>query len=182
MNITAKQKKALLALAENTIRERLSLATHLITLSDDFFQIKSGVFVTLHKHNQLRGCIGSLSAQQTIVDGVRGHAINAAFQDHRFPPVSADELDDITIEISILTKPEPLEFIDASDVLKKLRVGTHGVTLYSGNHSATFLPQVWEQLPDPQEFLRHLSLKAGLNSSGWQEKGVKIDIYTVIKF
>lgn len=151
-------------------------------LSDPLFNQKRGVFVTLHKHNQLRGCIGTLIPHETIRAGVQDYAVHAAFNDSRFPPVTPEELPEIDIEISILTEPAPLDFTSPQDLLQKLRPGLDGVILTYGQYSATFLPQVWEQLPDPRHFLQHLSLKAGLQPDDWQREEVEIATYTVIKF
>ncbi len=182
MQLNDTQKQTLLNLAENSILQHLGLESGSVNTTDPLFQEKSGIFVTLQKNKQLRGCIGSLSAHQSILDGVKGHAVNAAFHDHRFPPVTAKELPELTIEISILTPSIPLEFKDGADLLQKLRPNHDGVTLSHGNHSATFLPQVWEQLPDPEQFLTHLSMKAGLPPHQWQKDGLRIEIYHVIKF
>jgi AmmeMemoRadiSam system protein A len=182
MKITDDQKQTLRKLARNTIEKHLGLDTRPIDTDDPLFQQKSGVFVTLQKNQQLRGCIGSLSAHQSILDGVQDHAVNAAFNDNRFAQVTPEELADISIEISILTEPQPLQFTDASDLLKKLQPGKDGVILKYGYQSSTFLPQVWEQLPDPEQFLSHLAIKAGLPADWWQKEDIQIETYQVIKF
>lgn len=181
MPLNAAQGALLLCLAKDTIKKYLGLKVSPVELKNKTLKQKSGIFVTLHKNNQLRGCIGSLTAQQTIIDGVRNHAINAAFADQRFPPVSEDELPDIRIEISILSTPTTLPFIDAEDLQRKLRPH-HGVTLYSGQHQATFLPQVWQQLPKPEDFLNHLAHKAGLEPNSWRQPGIRIETYQVTTF
>ena len=107
---------------------------------------------------------------------MRRNAINAAFHDPRFPPLSERELEKVDIEVSILTEPQPLEYADGEDLLTKLRVNVDGVIIRKGHASATFLPQVWEQLPDPEDFLEHLCMKAGLSSNAW--RNTKLDVLT----
>jgi len=181
------QGEILVRLARQTIAERLGLpVNHPVSreeIQDPALQEKRGVFVTLHKKGQLRGCIGSLVGLEPIVEGVRRNAINAAFHDSRFPPVTPDEFDDLRIEVSVLSQPRPLLYKDSHDLLDKLRPGVDGVILRGpGGASATFLPQVWDQLPDPQLFLSHLCLKAGLPQSAWQSGQIDIDTYQVQHF
>lgn len=124
-------------------------------------------FVTLKRHGQLRGCIGTLDAHQPLVEDVAEHAYEAAFEDPRFPPLAGPEIDDLEIHISILTSPEPLPVQDEADLLARLRPGRDGLILREGAHRATFLPAVWEELPDPSAFLAHLKRKAGLRMDYW---------------
>ena len=151
-------------------------------LADRALQTKSGTFVTLKSNNQLRGCIGSLTASTSIADGVRENALNAAFHDPRFPPLKKKELDGVHIEVSVLTKPVPLEYTDADDLLAKLKPGVDGVIIRKGYASATFLPQVWEQLPQPEPFLSHLCAKAGLPSGQWRQGELTVLVYRVQYF
>ncbi len=140
-------------------------------------------FVTLHlRGGELRGCIGSLNARRPLVDDVRANALAAAFEDPRFPPLTAEELSDIVIEVSVLTPAEPLDYQDPQDLLDKLRPGIDGVVIRRGWHRATFLPQVWDQLPTPEEFLGHLCYKAGLPATAWREGDLKIATYQVQEF
>ena len=150
--------------------------------SDDTFNARRGTFVTLKINNQLRGCIGNLSPDKSIIDGVKDNAINAAFNDPRFPPLSKNELKKVDIEISLLTKPAVLEYQDGNDLLKKLRPNVDGVIIRKGFYSATFLPQVWEQLPDKKSFLEHLCQKAGLPSDEWRRTGLEVMVYQVQYF
>lgn len=152
------------------------------TLTASAYQEKRGVFVTLHKHGQLRGCIGSLTGYRPIVEGVREHALNAAFNDPRFRPVTADELAALDIEVSILSEPTLLTYRDGADLLAKLRPGVDGVIIRQGGASATFLPQVWEQLPDPEAFLSHLCQKAGLPIQEWRQGRLEVLTYQVRYF
>src|SRR5690349_6916144 len=118
-------------------------------------------FVTLTVRGQLRGCIGALEPYQSLAEDVREHAVAAALEDPRFPPVSERELNGIEIEVSRLTRPIPLEYKDANDLLSKLRPGVDGVILRDAFRRATFLPQVWEKISNPAEFLDNLCYKMG---------------------
>lgn len=146
------------------------------------FREKRGCFVTLHKAGRLRGCIGTIEPVDALVDSVKDNALKAAFDDPRFSPVKADELPQIEIEISVLTPPKSLDHIDTEDLLRKLKPGVHGVILSRERHAATFLPQVWEQLPRKESFLSNLSAKAGLPEKAWQDKKTKIKVYEVEYF
>lgn len=181
------QGLALVRLARKTIENALGIKDEGgdlpgNPLDQDSLREKRGVFVTLTRRGQLRGCIGFLEPRESVVDAVRHNAINAAFNDPRFPPVNDLEMGDIDIEISILTEPEILEYDDSTDLLRKLRPGIDGVIIRSGLHSATFLPQVWEQLPIREEFLSHLCLKAGLPASEWEEGMLDVLTYQVEYF
>ena len=151
-------------------------------LDDPDFKVNRGTFVTLHKNGQLRGCIGSLTASEPLAESVRHNAVNAAFRDPRFSPLSADELAQVDIEVSILTEPVPLEYKDGEDLIAKLRVKVDGVILRKGYSSATFLPQVWDQLPNPRDFLSHLCRKAGLAPDAWQTTKLEVSTYQVEYF
>jgi len=146
------------------------------------FQQQRGTFVTLTKHGQLRGCIGTISPVESIASGIRRNAVNAAFDDHRFSPLKKEEFSDVEIEVSILTDPQPLSYSDAEDLLKKLRPGIDGVILRSGPTGATFLPQVWDQLPRTEDFLGRLCLKAGLSADSWRSLHPEILTYQVQHF
>jgi uncharacterized protein len=132
-----------------------------------------GCFVTLTKSGILRGCIGYIEGIKPLYEAIIDNAKNAAQSDPRFPEVTADELHDIRIEVSVLTPPEPLEYKDPQDLLNKLVPGQDGIILQSGYHQSTFLPQVWEQLPDKIDFLEHLSMKGGMPTDGWKTALVK---------
>lgn len=177
----------LLKLARKTIADRLRLVfsedpSLAQALNDPAFSAPRGTFVTLTKNHQLRGCIGNLSADKPIREGIRENALHAAFDDPRFPPLSKDEFKNIVIEISLLTEPQKLEFTDGTDLLAKLRPGVDGVILRKGPYSATFLPQVWDQLPDKAAFLSHLCAKAGLSSDEWRRPGLEVSTYQVQYF
>jgi len=139
-------------------------------------------FVTLTIHGQLRGCIGALEARQPLATDVREHAIAAALEDPRFPPVREDELSRIQIEVSRLTRPMSLEYKNAADLLSKLRPHVDGVILRDGGRRATFLPQVWEKIPDPAEFMDNLCYKMGVSDNTWRVKHLEVLIYQVEEF
>ena len=151
-------------------------------LQHEGFESHCGTFVTLKIHGQLRGCIGNLTSTESVIEGIKRNAINAAFHDPRFSPLSDDELDETQIEVSILTEPRPLEYQDGQDLTKKLRVNVDGVIIRKSHASATFLPQVWEQLPQPEDFLGHLCLKAGLPSDAWKNSELEVLTYQVQYF
>jgi uncharacterized protein len=139
-------------------------------------------FVTLTEGGQLRGCIGALEPYQSLAQDVREHAVAAALEDPRFPPVNEREVDRINIEISRLTRPIPLQYSDASDLLSKLRPNVDGVILRDAFRRATFLPQVWEKISDPAEFLDNLCYKMGANPDLWRRKHLEVLIYQVEEF
>ena len=136
-------------------------------------------FVTLTEGGELRGCIGSLEAMRPLLDDVRANAVAAATRDPRFPPVTRPELGAMEIEVSVLSPPIPLAVSSLDDACGTLRPHVDGVIVECGpQHRATFLPQVWEDLPHPDEFLLHLWLKAGLPPGVWHD-GTTMQTYTV---
>jgi uncharacterized protein len=132
-----------------------------------------GCFVTLTKHGSLRGCIGYIEPIKPLYEAVIDNAKNAALEDPRFTPVAAHELSEIRIEVSVLTKPEPIEYRDSADLLNKIVSGVDGIILTKGYYQSTYLPQVWEQLPDKVQFLENLSVKGGMPPDGWKTANVK---------
>jgi AmmeMemoRadiSam system protein A len=145
-------------------------------------QEPGATFVTLTRKGELRGCVGALEAYQPLAEDVREHAIAAGLEDYRFPPVQPDEIPRIMIEISRLTAPVPLEYDKPEDLLKLLRPGVDGVVLRDGMRRATFLPQVWEKLPDPHEFLGHLCNKMGVDANYWRYHKLQVYTYQVEEF
>lgn len=139
-------------------------------------------FVTLTIDDDLRGCIGALEATQPLVQDVREHAIAAALNDPRFLPVSENELGSIKLEVSRLTAPVLLEYSTGEDLLKKLRPHVDGVILQHGRYRATFLPQVWEKIPDPAEFLNALCHKMGASQNLWRDTKLQVYTYQVEEF
>ncbi len=138
-------------------------------------------FVTLTLHGQLHGCIGSLEARRSLYDDLTSNARAAAFDDPRFPPLAADELPSVCIEVSVLTVPQPLQFGSEAEALERLRPGVDGVIFECAGRRATLLPQVWEQIPAPREFLAHLKRKAGL-PAGLPADGMQLAVYQVESF
>ena len=130
---------------------------------------KRAVFVTLEKGGRLRGCIGSLEAHRPLVDDICMNTYGAALRDNRFPPVAPQELRDIQLSLSLLSQPEPMEFTDEADLLARLRPGEDGLIITDQGHRATYLPMVWEQIPEPAQFLNSLKRKAGLPENHWSD-------------
>jgi AmmeMemoRadiSam system protein A len=167
-------KKRLLELARKTLEAHFKSEIFDLKPVPLEFQQKRGVFVTLTKNGELRGCIGNIYPVKSIYQGIKENALNAAFYDPRFPPLKEEELPELKIEISLLTVPEKLEFDDPLELVKKLKPGKDGVILEKEGHQATFLPQVWEQIPDHYDFLRQLSWKAGLSVDAWKKANIYI--------
>ena len=138
-------------------------------------------FVTLQIAGQLRGCIGSLQASRPLIEDVSHNAFAAAFRDPRFPPLQADEYDDLEYHVSILGLPEPMAFKSEEDLISQLRVGVDGLILEDLGHRGTFLPSVWESLPKPKQFWQHLKAKAGLSQDHWSDT-LKVSRYTTQAF
>jgi len=141
---------------------------------------KEACFVTLTKNGNLRGCIGSLVARQELWRDIIENAINAAFNDPRFPHLESSELDNIKIEVSVLTKPRKITYKDVEDLKKKIK--GKGVIISYGFHRATYLPQVWNEISDEEYFLSSLCAKAGLEPNLWKSKKLDVEIYDVKKF
>lgn len=138
-------------------------------------------FVTLTQFGELRGCIGSLEARRPLLEDVKINAYAAAFRDMRFSPLTLAELDYTEVEVSLLSPMQPMTFSDEREALEQLRPGVDGVVFECGYYRSTFLPQVWEQLPESGIFLAHLKRKAGLPPDFWAP-GVKLSRYTVSKW
>lgn len=183
--LTEQEKKYLLQIARQALQQAVDQsrpAARVLQSSSARLQKPGASFVTLTLNGSLRGCIGALEAYQPLIDDVREHAMAAATQDYRFPPVTPQELAGIRIEVSRLTQPVPLEYSDAEDLLKKIRPQIDGVVIRDGIRRATFLPQVWEKIPDPAEFLEHLCLKMGVAPDLWRHKHLEILVYQVEEF
>lgn len=180
----AAERKFLLALARTTLTQVVTNGPLPDINAKDVppkLARSRGCFVTLRKQGQLRGCVGQLLPQEPLYLAVEDNAQNAAMRDRRFLPVRAGEVDKIKIEISVLTDPQPLRFRSPEELLGQLKPD-EGVVLKIGSHSATYLPQVWEQLPGKVEFLNQLSKKAGCEPSAWRDKAAKVAIYHVQAF
>ena len=183
--LTEEMGKYLLGVARQTIEQELFGRNTQEKPEKDLptiFHEQRGTFVTLTIQGGLRGCIGHIIPRESLIEGITVNAINAAFRDPRFRPLTREEWKNVKIEISILTEPKPLSYADADDLLKKLRPGVDGVIIKQGYRQATFLPQVWEQLPKKKEFLGHLCLKAGLDGDAWRKGDLEVSTYQVQAF
>jgi AmmeMemoRadiSam system protein A len=171
--LSTEHRQILLDLARKAIRHRLESGTTLEVCAKDFppeLQAERACFITLNRQSNLRGCIGHLEAIKPLVEDVADNAVSAAFRDPRFPELRPDELADLEIHISVLTPSEPVAFDSEADLLQKIRPNIDGLILAEGMRRGTFLPSVWEQLPQPREFLHHLKQKAGLPADYWSDE------------
>ena len=184
-SLTPEEKQILLRLARQALEDGVKQGKlpkiDLRTLPPRLRE-QGASFITLTIKNELRGCIGALQAYQPLAEDVREHAMAAALEDPRFPPVQANELNRIKIEVSHLTDPVVLQYSSAEDLLSKLRPHVDGVILRDGFRRATFLPQVWEKISDPAEFLENLCYKMGAESNLWKHKHLVVQIYQVEEF
>lgn len=178
--IPADAGRDLIPIARSAIAGEFGL-THPADATAPWLRDPGATFVTLTQTGRLRGCIGSLEAHRTLLADVTGNAVAAAFRDPRFPPLSIAEYRITEIEVSLLSASEPLPAGSEADALAHLRPGIDGLIFRYGWHRSTFLPQVWDQLPDPAEFLARLKQKAGLPASFWAED-VHLARYTVTKW
>ena len=173
--------RKLLAIARNSIEAALG-ASELKRLPDEpWLKPARATFVTLTQNGTLRGCIGSLEAHRPLGDDVRHNARAAALSDPRFPPLTREELAGTRVELSLLSTPKLLAFADHADLIAQLRPGVDGLILECGEARGTFLPQVWESLPEPEQFVAELKRKAGL-SPGVSTAKCRIQRYRVIKW
>ncbi len=174
-------KLFLLNLARRTIASKLDITWNgyknakPVIASADLKQV-TGTFVTLTIKGTLRGCMGQIIPEQPIEVTIKENAESAAFYDPRFEPLNKGEFNSIEVEISVLSRPQQLPYKDVEELLSKIEQNVHGLIIRSGNRSATFLPQVWEDIQTKEEFLTHLCMKAYLNAEEWK-KG-KLDVYT----
>lgn len=177
--LTDRQGRMLLELARKTLKQVIDKGPIPPEPDDPALSVHAATFVTLKIAGKLRGCIGNLEPVGPLWQGIRDNTINAALNDYRFSPLTKKELARVHIDISILSPPQSLEYADTEDLLAKLRPGVDGVILRDGHRSATFLPQVWQQLSSPELFLGHLCLKAGLPQEAWRQKNLSIHTYQV---
>ena len=175
------EQQALLEVASASVRHGQEYGQPLPVNPDDYPErlAKPGAcFVTLEISGDLRGCIGSLEAWRPLTMDCAENAFAAAFRDPRFPAVTEQELRQLDYHVSVLSAPTPLHFRSEEDLLSQLRPGTDGLVLVQGERRATFLPSVWESLPEPRAFLCHLKQKAGLAPTYWSDT-IKAFRYTV---
>jgi AmmeMemoRadiSam system protein A len=182
---TPEERMLLLALARQTLE---AVTTHQPAPTTNQPDLSPALlapracFVTmrLHSDGSLRGCTGTLIARRPLAEEVIAMTIQTAFNDPRFRPVEASEVEDIHLEISVLTPSQPLDFADPPDLLHKLRPGVDGVTLKLDNRRATFLPQVWESYPDPRVFLSLLCQKMGHAPDAWRNARLQVETYQAV--
>ncbi len=183
--LTAEEKQTLLRLAREALREGVNghaLPALQPTALTPALRADGACFVTLTIGGQLRGCIGALEPYQPLAQDVREHTVAAALEDPRFPPVSPEEVGSIEIEVSRLTFPKDVQYTDAQDLLNRLRPHVDGVILRDGFRRATFLPQVWDKIPDKAEFLDNLCYKMGEAPDTWRRKRLDVQVYQVEEF
>lgn len=177
------QGKILLHIARSAISRALhnSCVPSAIDENIPWLSQPGASFVTLTQWGELRGCIGSLQACDPLIEDVSNNAVSAALYDPRFMPLTADELDTVSVEVSLLSELQPIDFVSEADVLVQLRPDIDGVVFEYGPYRSTFLPQVWESLPQPRQFLAKLKSKAKLSEDFWAED-IKLSRYTVSKW
>jgi AmmeMemoRadiSam system protein A len=182
--LSTQDRSTLIDLARASIRHGLDSHQPLAVSVNDYpesLRVIRASFVTLNIENRLRGCIGHLEAIQPLVKDVAENAFAAAFQDPRFSPLKADELPRLEIHLSLLTPAQPLTFKTEEELLSLLTPEKDGLILEEGYHRGTFLPSVWEQLPQPKDFLRQLKIKAGLSPLYWSDS-LRVSRYTTESF
>ncbi len=169
-SLNAAEQASLLEVVHTAIRHGVSTRTrHRPELEHlpPRLQHLAACFVTLHLHGVLRGCVGTLKARDPLALAAARAAYNAAFEDPRFSPLVERELQGLSAHVSVLSSAEPMSFVDEADLLSQLRPGIDGLILREGESSGTFLPSVWEQLPERAAFLQQLKRKAGLSANYW---------------
>lgn len=172
--------RSLWNLAHDSIDYGLKHAKRMVVRNQDYpvsLRTPRATFVTLKRDEQLRGCIGTLEARRSLVEDIAYNAHAAAFCDPRFSPLAREQFAELDISLSILSPPEEMVFGSESELLKQLRRGKDGLILQERGHRGTFLPSVWESLPNERDFLNHLKIKAGLPSNYWSDT-VKVLHYT----
>jgi uncharacterized protein len=182
--LTAQQQRQLLQLARESISHGLDHGRPMevaVQRYDEPLRQLAATFVTLHKSGDLRGCIGTLQPYQPLASDVAEHAYAAAFGDPRFPPLRREELDGVVISISVLGPPQAVEFSSEEQLVAQLRPMVDGLILEEGRNRGTFLPSVWETLPEPRQFLQQLKRKAGLPADYWS-KSLRVSRYTTHSF
>ncbi|MCK5120587.1 MAG: AmmeMemoRadiSam system protein A [Methylococcales bacterium] len=170
--LTDSQRKTLKDIARASIEHGLKKGSPLpvdISEIENDLTVLRATFVTLEKHGQLRGCIGMLEARRPLIEDIAYNSYAAAFSDPRFPPLTEDELNDLSIHLSILSPSETIPCQSEADLIKQLRPEIDGLILDDGQHRATFLPSVWESLPKPTDFVHQLKIKAGLPANYWSD-------------
>ncbi len=178
--LTPEQGHRLIVLASDAIAEALG-APPVADPQGDWLRRSAATFVTLHRGGRLHGCIGSIEPQRSLLEDVKHNAVAAALFDPRASPLVVDDVNALEIEVSLLSPLEPITFTSEEDALAQIRPGVDGIVIAYGGERATFLPQVWDSLPDTREFMRQLKRKAGLPGSFWSE-GMKVHRFSVHKW
>ena len=171
------QRATLMAVARRSIEHGLATGRPLTVVPSEYhrdLKVVRASFVTLQLHGKLRGCIGHLEAVQPLVVDVAENAFAAAFRDPRFSPLTAQEWPAVDLHLSLLSTPEAMRFEDEADLLRQIQPGVDGLILQDGPNRGTFLPSVWESLPQAADFLSHLKLKAGLPANHWSGR---VEVY-----
>ncbi len=180
MSLNEKNRRSLLDLAYRSIETGMKtghpLNVNLRDYSNELSQQRA-TFVTLEKNKQLRGCIGMLEAVLPLAEDISENAFSAAYRDPRFPPVDESELKHLEIHLSILSPSVEIDFTSEEDLIAQLRPKIDGLILESDSRRGTFLPSVWQSIPDSSQFLRHLKQKAGLAKNYWSDQ-IKVYRYT----
>ncbi|MCB1864884.1 MAG: AmmeMemoRadiSam system protein A [Chromatiales bacterium] len=174
------QRRAVYAIALDSLRAAVTGRPRVLHADDTpaGLERRGAAFVTLHRHGMLRGCIGTVDAYRPLAEDIAANAAAAALRDPRFPALRPAELDDLELEVAVLSEPTPLTFATENDLLGQLRPGQDGLVIECAGRRATFLPSVWEQLPESADFLAALKRKAGLDA-GTACKGLSAWVYSV---
>jgi len=175
LHFSPEEKAELLDLARKTIMSKLEGYANYESTKNPRFLENRGVFVTLEKNGELRGCIGNIESLNSIWQGIIDNAQAAAFEDPRFLPIQQEELNDLKIEISVLTKPEATN-------PEHIKPGVDGVVIRLGENKSTYLPQVWDHFKIKEDFLESLCVKAGLPENAWKDPKAQLFTYQVEKF
>ena len=178
--MNTEQGKILLPIARAAISRALDVP-HAADETAPWLVEHGACFVTLTQNGELRGCIGTLQAHRPLLADVKSNAVSAAMHDPRFLPLSVEELDITTVEISLLSPTTAMEVLDEADALAQMRPGVDGIVFQCGHYRSTFLPQVWEHFPQPRDFLAMLKRKAGLPDDFWTDEASLLR-YTVTKW
>ena len=184
IKLSKEEQETCLRVARQSIKHGLEETGALRVNISDYsknLQQKLASFVTLHIDEKLRGCIGALQAHQPLINDISEHAHAAAFQDPRFPALQKDEYKQLDVKISVLGTPEEMSFDSEEHLLQQIRPDVDGLIIEYGYHRGTFLPSVWEQLPDKKEFFNHLKMKANLGKDWWDDS-VKVSRYETFSF
>jgi AmmeMemoRadiSam system protein A len=184
MELDDRERRTLLVIARESVRHGMTHQRPLPVepgLLGHRLVADRGSFVTVYCHGELRGCVGNLAANQPLAMDVATNAFHAAFGDRRFAPLSAAELPDTQLEVSVLSRPEPLAAASEEELHRRLAPGLDGIILTEGRCRATFLPKVWDQLPAPADFMRALKRKAGLPEDYWSAS-LRVERYRTTVF